>query len=172
MKELECEILPARLASKITKTEKCWNWSASIRKDGYATAWDSNLKKPKLAHRLIYEILVCRIPEGLTLDHLCRNRSCVNPSHLEPVSIKENILRGESPAARKHRQTVCIKGHSLELSALGYRKCKICITAYHRSDEKKQKSHERNREWRMKNKEYDRERHRAWRAKKRERMGV
>jgi hypothetical protein len=58
-------------------------------------------------------LLVGPIPEGKQLDHLCRNRACINPEHLEPVTAKENILRGESFSAKNARKTHCIHGHEL-----------------------------------------------------------
>lgn len=67
----------------------------------------------KRAHRLTYEALVGEIPEGLELDHLCRIRRCVNPAHLEPVTHRVNILRGDTFAARKKAQTHCVNGHEL-----------------------------------------------------------
>jgi hypothetical protein len=64
-----------------------------------------------LAHRWAYEFLRAEIPEGLHIDHLCRNRACVNPWHLEPVTNRVNGLRGESVAAQHARKTHCIRGH-------------------------------------------------------------
>lgn len=66
-----------------------------------------------LAHRFAYELAHGSIPEGMTIDHKCRVRHCVRPSHLEPVTGKVNILRGESPSAKNARKTHCIRGHPL-----------------------------------------------------------
>ena len=88
----------------------CWVWQWATRKsDGYGTAY-KNRKKVQ-AHRLIYEEIKGQIPAGLTLDHLCRNILCVNPDHLEPVTQRENVLRGNGVAAIHARKTHCIRGH-------------------------------------------------------------
>lgn len=66
-----------------------------------------------VAHRFAYELLVGPIAQGMTLDHKCRTRLCVRPDHLEPVTNRENVLRGESVAAQRARQTHCVHGHEL-----------------------------------------------------------
>ncbi len=83
-----------------------------------------------MAHRFAYELYRGPIPIGLTIDHLCRVKYCVNPDHMEPVSIKDNILRGFSPAAINARKTHCKLGHLLVCVALrGSRDCRICTKA-------------------------------------------
>lgn len=86
----------------------CKPWTASLV-DGYGTF--SYKGKTVKAHRWIYEQTMGTIPAGMQLDHLCRNRACVNPDHMEVVSQRENILRGEGLAATAARQTHCIHGH-------------------------------------------------------------
>ena len=67
--------------------------------------------KMSLAHRISYEIHVGLIPEGMTIDHLCRVRHCFNPNHLEVVTLKENLMRGDTLCARNSNKTHCDKGH-------------------------------------------------------------
>lgn len=85
-----------------------------------------------------FEMMRGGIPEGLTLDHLCRVRRCVNPSHLEPVTNRENILRGNGATAINARKTHCKRGHSLENAYVSrnerrtYRVCRVCAIARQR----------------------------------------
>lgn len=110
----------------------CWEWTAFRNWDGYGTFWDEG--RMFMAHRWSYGRFVGPIPEGLTLDHLCRVRHCVNPVHLEPVTQHENLLRGNTPAAVNARKTHCIHGHEFtpENTALtvdGRRECRECRRA-------------------------------------------
>lgn len=81
-----------RLGPKIEVTGFCWLWTARCNKAGYGTTKVE--RKHWLAHRMIYTLLVGPIPDELHLDHLCRVHNCVNPDHLEPVTCKENVIRG------------------------------------------------------------------------------
>ncbi|WP_461634535.1 HNH endonuclease signature motif containing protein [Glutamicibacter soli] len=77
--------------AKIKVTPYCWLWTASTKENGYGQFNSSN--RNWNAHRLVYELLVGPIQEGMELDHLCRVRHCVNPQHLEPVTRKVNVRR-------------------------------------------------------------------------------
>lgn len=99
--------LPNRFWDKVLGLDTgCWVWTACILHNGYGQFRVG--PKHKQAHRVSYTALVGEIPEGLQLDHLCRVRECVNPSHLEPVTGKENCNRGLDHSANK---TQCPKGH-------------------------------------------------------------
>lgn len=95
--------------AKVDKTQTCWNWTGGLTFYGYGRFNIDNTRWP--VHRLAYELLVGPIPDGLVLDHLCRNRRCVNPEHLEPVTGRENTLRGVGPSAESARATHCPAGH-------------------------------------------------------------
>lgn len=85
----------------------CWEWTGSKTRR-YGAFW---LDGQKYAHRVAFTLLRGPIPDGLTLDHLCRNPPCVNPDHLEAVTQGENVARGNSPPARHGRKTQCVNGH-------------------------------------------------------------
>jgi len=95
----------------------CWLWTGRIGDDGYGTiaaGADVDEARPRRAlraHRVMYELLVGPIPEGLVIDHLCRVRGCVNPEHLEPVTERINLLRGDTVTARNASVTHCPQGH-------------------------------------------------------------
>lgn len=88
----------------------CWLWTGAVTKDGYGRVGVCGVNRH--AHRVAYEAFIAPIPEGLTIDHLCRVRCCVNPQHMEPVSLLENIRRGDQKLKGwRARITHCPKGH-------------------------------------------------------------
>jgi hypothetical protein len=102
----------------------CWLWLGTIDRDGYGKI--SANKKNLRAHRVAYAALVGEVPRGLQLDHLCRQRCCVNPHHLEPVTCAENLRRGWSPSAMAAKQETCVRGHRFDGFARGQRTCRAC----------------------------------------------
>ncbi len=99
---------------KINPENNCWEWLVELNHGGYAVLVDPKIHKRKRVrgHRLVYNLAKGDVPEGLVLDHLCRNRKCVNPEHLEIVTHKENTLRGNGPTARFSGRSHCVNGHA------------------------------------------------------------
>lgn len=138
-----------RFWAKVRKSDKlsgCWDWIAGKSHDGYGMFWTGVRKE--YAHRWAYKQLVGGIPESLCCDHLCRNRGCVNPDHLEFVDIRENILRGESSSAAYAKRIECSRGHTLPTGQ--DRSCLVCRA-------------ERTKNWRMRHSERYRMSQQIWR---------
>ncbi len=116
-----------RLLSKISvdETTKCWNWLGALA-HGYGRIHYQG--ETRQAHRVSYELVNEKIPEALVLDHLCENKRCINPDHLEPVTNKLNIYRASTGNSQK---THCPKGHIYDsentyIDPRGFRNCKAC----------------------------------------------
>lgn len=108
--------------------EECWPWLAAKDGHGYGHFYDNRVKTSVKAHRIAYELQVGPIPDGLQIDHLCRNPLCQNAAHLEPVSMQENIRR--SPLSAQNR-THCPKGHPYDEENTGWtRHGKRCLTCH------------------------------------------
>jgi hypothetical protein len=127
-------VLPfEQLASRIDASGDCWEWTGSRTPKGYGQVlvkidgkWHN-----RRAHRLVWVALCGPIPGNLSLDHLCRNRGCVNPDHLEPVTERLNKLRGFGLPAMRARQLHCIRGHAnWTVKKSGSRQCLDCASLY------------------------------------------
>lgn len=121
-------MLTDRFWSKVSKTKTCWIWKA---KTNHGYGWFHFGKRPTSAHRLTFIEKYGAIPKNMVIDHICRNRACVNPEHLQLVTRAENVLLGIGFGAINKRKTQCPKGHVLDLikknGARGCRQCKCVI---------------------------------------------
>lgn len=122
-----------RFAAKVSYADSgCWEWTAALQSQGYGSFADQGAIH--LAHRWSYERHVGPIPDGLQIDHLCRNRTCVNPAHLEPVTQAENRRRGLYGVLATH----CRRGHAMTADNTyahprGQRVCLTCRRAHSRA---------------------------------------
>jgi hypothetical protein len=133
--------LHKRLFAKLqVRLGECWLWTGATCKTGLPygriRVWVDGRWTHRLVHCVTYEVFRGPIPEGMTLDHLCRQPSCGNPFHTEPVTLQVNILRGTSPVAQQARQESCKRGHPLSGSNLyvypdGRRGCRACTRWHH-----------------------------------------
>lgn len=120
---------PQSVLTKVDfQTNGCWEWQGNVDKNGYGTYGNQN----HMVHRVVYEMLVDKLSPEETVDHLCLNRACVNPDHLEEVSLKVNVLRGNNPNAVNARKTHCLIGHKFDDDNTyihpkrGTRHCRAC----------------------------------------------
>jgi HNH endonuclease len=119
--------------AKVNKTDGCWLWTGTTSHGGYGSFRMDGRQQG--AHRVAYVLFRGPIPDGLTIDHLCRVPGCVNPDHLEAVTMRENTLRGVSKVAQQARKTHCLRGHPLSGDNLwvrgGKRFCRTCAALVH-----------------------------------------
>lgn len=142
-----------RFLSKITikKESDCWNWVGGLMSTGYGNIYIKN--KGYLAHRVSYSLFKGEPDKGLVIDHICRNRQCVNPDHLRAVTMRENALENSvSISSKNHEKKTCKNGHSLSGDNLcnypseKYRRCRTCENNRSRAYSKGEKAKEKIRE--------------------------
>jgi hypothetical protein len=129
-----------RLAERLVEdpTTGCVNWTGSTQHNGYGRIGAGKKGKHVPAHRVAYELAKGPVPPGLQIDHLCRNRRCCNPAHLEAVTYEENMARGNAPQVLNARKTHCVHGHpfneenTMHITVRGRpaRNCRTCYEAH------------------------------------------
>jgi hypothetical protein len=140
----ETRPLAERFWKKVEKTDTCWLWRGGMTKQGYGQIFaGAGQRRMIYAHVVSYEMHVAPRPEGMDIDHLCDNPSCVNPQHLRPATHRENVLRGTGYYARNARKTHCPSGHLLAETAYqnvkGGRRCSICTRRANRASNQRRK---------------------------------
>ena len=134
MKSVASPIEERLLARRRVTASGCWEWSLFVQRNGYATTGTGKRGQREYVHRLAYELWKGAIPEGFDIDHLCRNRRCYNPAHLDAVTRAVNMKRGIGPAMLgkiNGSKTHCVNGHAFDEAntrhrPTGGRDCRIC----------------------------------------------
>jgi hypothetical protein len=125
-----------RITLKLDKaTSECWLWTGARNRGGYGVVRGDD-GRARILHRLVYELLVGPVPDGLDLDHLCRVRHCCNPTHLEPVTRQTNVDRGTYAAGVQRRES-CSRNHpftpeNTKTTRRGTRTCRTCANERNR----------------------------------------
>ena len=131
-----------KLWNKIKLDGECWIWQEGLDKDGYPNYIRFGGKRYR-PHRLVYELYIGELDLNLTIDHLCRNKICIRPEHLEQVSAKVNGLRGNTYQGINSRKIHCTQGHPYDKKNTYYRSddgsrvCKICAKVWQRNRREK-----------------------------------
>lgn len=146
-----------RFMEKVSFSDNgCWLWRGATKPNGYGFFLTGRkpFKKPNNAHRWIYEFFNGPIQDGLVIDHLCRTRNCVNPNHMEPVTMRENLMRGLSPSSLNAKKQTCPNGHPLvpipdHCNTNSRRHCPICerTHALKWNIEHRERKNANNRKW-------------------------
>lgn len=130
LRPLRSRPIRERIEDKIVRSPTgCWTWTGHTNGRGYGRIGVDG--REQYVHRVAYELFVGPIPEGLEIDHLCKNTRCVNPAHLEPVTHDENVRRSEWFIVTNAAKTECVNGHPYReettyLSPQGHRACLVC----------------------------------------------
>lgn len=134
------------LSRVVLESNGCWTFTGALDRQGYGKVSDGVLTSQ--VHRIVFQHFNGTIVAGLELDHLCRHRACCNPAHLEAVTHRENVLRGQSPTALNAMKTRCVNGHEFDaantrLRSRG-RECKRCHAEQERARYHRAKDQARN----------------------------
>jgi hypothetical protein len=121
--------VPDSLCRFVVNSRGCWVWTGNVNSAGYGTVRIHG--KTLFVHRVMFRLLGGHIPAGWTIDHLCRNKLCINPRHLEACTQRVNVLRGKGACAKNARKTRCLRGHEFtdentRRDSNGWRQCARC----------------------------------------------
>lgn len=133
-----------RFWAKVAKSDDCWNWTGSISGRGYGRM-QTPASSSSAAHRISYILHHGMIGDGMVVDHICRNKLCVNPAHLRAVTPKQNTLENSaSVTAINAAKTHCAKGHPFSgdnlLAQPGERRCRQCQRGYDKARRRRNRS--------------------------------